>query len=214
MKQILFILSVVFIFGCSKYTAEKAVNDLNKAYTYYRDTTGHYTRIWFPCIITKSDTTVVTKDSVIYIECPDELKAMALPANIDSTQPLPVYPESYWSVPASDFFKPDTVVKVKTVRVPVTLPIRYITIKEKVEDSAKSNGLWAMISRRDEVIEIWADKFNKERVKAEKSKQEKNWWRKWCLITWGLLVLYVSGRIYKKTNPVGILGGIAKFIIH
>ncbi|MCL5459684.1 hypothetical protein M3M33_13700, partial [Loigolactobacillus coryniformis] len=78
------------------------------------------TRAEFPCTTTKADTVISTKDSLIWIDCPDNTV-----------------------VTAADYTGPDTVTRiirlpgsVKTVRVPVTLPVKTVTIVQKVEDSA------------------------------------------------------------------------------
>ena len=81
-----------------------------KALPFFRDK--------FPCIETKSDTTIFTSDTTIYIDCPD-------------------------TIPAAEYFTfHDTLVRNvyhpgKTIKVPVTLPQKIVTIETRVKDSSE-----------------------------------------------------------------------------
>jgi len=118
---IMFILLAILasLGGC--YTPKKATDQTYKALYKYPGVVAKITRDAFPCTTTKADTVISTKDSLIWIECPDN--TVVTPA---------------------DYTGPDTVTKVirlpgsvRTVRVPVTLPVKTVTIVQKVEDSAK-----------------------------------------------------------------------------
>lgn len=121
----LLFLSVVIIFltlltSCSKYTLPMAEKEVNKAYLTYPPMVAGKTRDWFPCIINKKDTIITYVDSLIYIDCPSIINGTA-----------------------NEYISNDTVyinkivTQNKVVKVPVYLPIKTITIIQKVEDSAK-----------------------------------------------------------------------------
>ena len=118
-------LSVVIIFltlltSCSKYTLPMAEKEVNKAYLTYPPMVAGKTRDWFPCIVNKTDTIITYVDSLIYIDCPSVVNGNA-----------------------NEYISSDTVYinKIvthnKVVKVPVYLPIKTITIIQKIEDSAK-----------------------------------------------------------------------------
>jgi len=118
-------LSVVIIFlalltSCSKYTLPKAEYQVNKAYLTYTPMVATKTRDWFPCIVNKNDTIITYVDSLIYIDCPSIINGTA-----------------------NEYISNDTVyikqivTQNKVVKVPVYLPIKTITVIQKVEDSAK-----------------------------------------------------------------------------
>ena len=116
----LILLAILFsLGGC--YTQRKATEQTQKALIKYPGVVAKVARAAFPCTTTKADTIITTQDSLIYIDCPDNTV-----------------------ITAADYTGPDTVTKVirlpgqvRTVRVPVTLPVKTVTIVQKVEDSAK-----------------------------------------------------------------------------
>lgn len=165
---------LLLLFGsCSRYTPTKAVEQINKANNTYPGTVAELTRKWYPCITRSSDTVVLTKDSVIYIECPD------LPEVIDGGR--------------VDTFIIENV-KTKTVRVPVTIPVRTQVVTKYIEDSAKIKVLTAAYDGAVKLLE-------KEKEKYAEMKQARNKWRKWCLITWGIIVLAIFLRIALPKIP-------------
>ena len=118
-------LSVVIIFltlltSCSKYTLPMAEKEVNKAYLTYPPMVAGKTRDWFPCIVNKRDTIISYVDSIIYVDCP-----------------------SIFNGTANEYISSDTVyidkivTQNKVVKVPVYLPIKTITVIQKIEDSAK-----------------------------------------------------------------------------
>jgi hypothetical protein len=118
-------LSVVIIFlslltSCSKYTLPKAEYQVNKAYLTYPPMVATKTRDWFPCIVNKNDTIITYVDSLIYIDCPSVVNGNA-----------------------TEYISSDTVyinkivTQNKVVKVPHYIPIKTITVVQKVEDSAK-----------------------------------------------------------------------------
>ena len=119
------LLLVVIIFltlltSCNKYTLHKAEYQVNKAYLTYTPMVATKTRDWFPCIVNKRDTIITYVDRIIYVDCPSIVNGTA-----------------------NEYIGSDTVyinkivTQNKVVKVPVYLPIKTITIIQKVEDSAK-----------------------------------------------------------------------------
>ena len=147
---ILLILIIAGLSACT--TAEKLTY---KAISKDKAKVAEITRAEFPCTTTKADTVISTKDSLIWIECPDNTV-----------------------VTAADYTGPDTVTRiirlpgsVRTVRVPVTLPVKTVTIVQKVEDSAKIYVLQAA------TLKLQADN-GKLRGKVH----SRNTWLKWLII--------------------------------
>jgi hypothetical protein len=127
-------------------------------------------RIDFPCTTTKIDsvTTVDTLYDFIEVDCP--------PSTVDSFE---------------------TVV-VKTVKVKV--PQKVITIRtvQKIEDSAKIKVMYAEIQKAAAMI-IAERKLTAEyKAEAESQRKAKNKWRKWCLITWGVIAAGIAFRLLRS----------------
>lgn len=145
--------------SCNKYTPLIAEEQVTKAYVKYPPMVAKKTRGWFPCIDKKVDTVITQKDSLIYIDCPDISNGTAADyAGVDT-----VY---------------KTVTKVtpgKTVRVPVYLPVKTITIEKKIEDSAKIYQL------NDALLQV-TNETAKEKEAKEKAIERGDKWRKWCII--------------------------------
>ena len=94
-------LSIILLFGLyACYSPGKAIQ---KAYDNAPEKVAEFTRDKFPCAELSADTTVIYRDSVVMIECPDFAGYR------------------YCSSPG---YK--VVTNTKTVRVPVTLPIEQI----------------------------------------------------------------------------------------
>jgi len=103
-----------FLTGC--YTAKKAEQQVNKANDNFPAVVAKLARDKYPCTdLLRPDTAILYRDTLVYIDCPD-------------------------SIPATfEVVRRDTVnnIVTKTVRVPVTLPIRERVITKWYEDSAK-----------------------------------------------------------------------------
>lgn len=119
------LLLVIIIFlrlltSCNKYTMPKAEYQVNKAYLTYPPMVATKTRDWFPCIVNKNDTIISYVDSLIYIDCPSVVNGTA-----------------------NEYISSDTVyinkivTQNKVVKIPHYIPIKTITVVQKVEDSAK-----------------------------------------------------------------------------
>jgi len=118
-----------------------AERKLNKIYLNKPGLVAEKTRIWFPCVDTESDTTIQIVDSLVYIECPETKNGKK-----------------------EDYSLPEV---TKFIKVPVNMPVKYVYIKQKVEDNAK-------IFVRDQVIEDKNDKLEKTKTQVAR-KNNFNW---------------------------------------
>lgn len=151
----------VILSGC--YTPNKAAKQIDHAIDKYPKIAAERTRAHFPCTTTSADTLIFTKDSIVWVDCPDNTPA-----------------------PANDFFH-DTITLTKTVnkevlktiKVPVQLPVKYITITKKVEDSAKIFILTAKTDR----LKAYSAKVDAKLIK-------RNWLIKWLIIALIVSVLF------------------------
>ena len=127
-------------------------------------------RIDFPCTTTKIDsvTTVDTLYDFIEVDC--------APTTVDSFE---------------------TVV-VKTVKVKV--PQKVVTIRTtiKVEDSAKIKVMYAEIQKAAAIIVAERKLTAEYKAEAEQERKAKNKWRKWCLITWGVITVAIAFRLLRS----------------
>ena len=127
-------------------------------------------RIDFPCTTTKIDS-VITVDTLydfVEVDCP--------PTSVDSFE---------------------TVV-VNTVKVKV--PRQLVTIRSllKVEDSAKIIVMYAEIQKAAAIIVAERKLSEKYKAESEEQRMAKNWWRKWCLITWGVIAAGIAFRLLRS----------------
>jgi len=127
-------------------------------------------RIDFPCTTTKIDsvTTVDTLYDFIEVDC--------APPTIDSFE---------------------TVV-VKTVKVKVPQKVVTIRTTVKIEDSAKIKTMYAEIQKAAAMIVAERKLTAEQKAEADNERKAKNWWRKWCLITWGVIALGIAFRLFRS----------------
>lgn len=127
-------------------------------------------RIDFPCTTTKIDsvTTVDTLYDFIEVDC--------APATVDSFE---------------------TVV-VKTVKVKVPQKVVTIRTTVKVEDSAKIKVMYAEIQKAAAMIVAERKLTAEYKAEAEQERKAKNKWRKWCLITWGVITLAIAFKLLRS----------------
>lgn len=127
-------------------------------------------RIDFPCTTTKIDsvTTVDTLYDLIEVDCPP---------------------------PTVDTFK--TVV-VKTVKVKVPQKVVTIRTVQKIEDSAKIKIMYAEIQKAAAIIANERKVSATYKMQSEDNRKERNWWRKWCLITWGVIIVGIAFRLFRS----------------
>jgi hypothetical protein len=162
---LLLILSFLFLSSC--YTPHKAEKQIDKAYIYYAGKVADKARQWFPCVIKSSDTVYSTKDSVVMVNCPELPDVINMVGTTDTVI--------------------NTVVKYKTVQVPVTLPIRYQVITKTIEDSGK--------------IKVIADENAKLVAKNDKLEDKidkRNKWLLWLLIGF---IVSTAGHFIKFKLP-------------
>lgn len=165
---LIFFLLVLFVaaFG-SCYTQKKAQQQTQKALAVYPSIVADIARTAFPCVTTKADTIITTQDSLIYIDCPD-----------------------IGNGSAEDFIK-DTIVltkivnSTKTIKVPVLLPVKTVTVIKKVEDSAK---IFLLNKQLEAEKKVSANNQAKADMLQRKSERKSKW-------LWGLLLLLI-GSVY------------------
>jgi hypothetical protein len=123
-------------------------------------------RIDFPCTTTKIDT-VITVDTLF-----DFLE-------VDCTPVIET--------------RVDTITKTVTVKVPQ----KVITIRtiQKVEDSAKIITMQAAITDANATILAEHKRGNEYKAIAESERKSKQWWRKWAVITWGMIIVLIAVRL-------------------
>ena len=123
-------------------------------------------RIDFPCTTTKIDT-VITVDTLF-----DFLE-------VDCTPVINT--------------RVDTVTKTVTVKVPQ----KVVTIRtiQKVEDSAKIITMQAAITDANATILAEHNRGNEYKAIAESERKSKKWWRKWAVITWGMIIVLIAVRL-------------------
>jgi hypothetical protein len=127
-------------------------------------------RIDFPCTTTKIDsvTTVDTLYDFIEVDC--------APATVDSFE---------------------TVV-VKNVKVKVPQKVVTIRTTVKIEDSAKIKVMYAEIQKAAAMIVAERKLTAEYKAEAESERKAKNKWRKWCLITWGVIAAGIAFRLLRS----------------
>jgi hypothetical protein len=130
-------------------------------------------RIDFPCTTTKIDT-VITVDTLF-----DFLEVECAPVintRVDTIK---------------------TSVKIK-------VPQKVVTIRtiQKVEDSAKIITMYAEIQKAAAMIVAERKLTAEQKAEAEQQRKSKNWWRKWCIITWGVIVLAIAFKLLR--NKIGL----------
>jgi hypothetical protein len=118
--MIVVIIFLTLLTSCSKYTLPIAEQQVTKAYLTYKPMVADKTRGWFPCVVKTNDTIITTKDSLIYIDCPSVVNGGG---------------EDYLG--SDTVYLNKTVTQNKFVKVPVYLPVKTVTVIQKIEDSAK-----------------------------------------------------------------------------
>lgn len=140
-------LSIILLFGLyACYSPGKAIQ---KAYDKAPGKVAEFTRDKFPCAELSADTTVIYRDSVIMVECPD------------------------FAPDTVTVLIPDTkvVTNTRTVRVPVNLPVRTVTITKIVEDSAK---IFLANNERDKAVKDYEDEHDRRKTLLK--------WFRWLLL--------------------------------
>ncbi len=185
LKYILaFLLALLFLVGCayllsSCSTAEKLMDKAEK-----KDPAivAKYARDKYPCKdLLKNDTAIIWRDTLVYVDCPD-----TLPKGNDF-----------------EVIKYDTVNKVvvKTIRVPVTLPIRTQTITKWYEDSAKLKIGVLRIAELEKANKEQADHIAAITKKIN-HKTKENWiWR----IIASVLIIWQVWKLYKRITTFRIM---------
>jgi len=118
----------------------------------------------YPCVdVNKADTVIVNTDTTIWVDCPD-------------------------TIPASQYFTlHDTVLiranspQLKTIKVPVTLPVKTVTIVKEIEDLSRVTQMSLQLSVAEKERDEW----------KAKSKNKSSWIRWLALAIVGLLIPHI-----------------------
>lgn len=165
---LLWIVVIVFFTSCK--TSEQLYN---KAKVKDLTKVAELSRKDFPCTTTKIDS-IITVDTLydsIEVEC-----APVIRTRVDSFE---------------------TIV-VNTVKVRVPRELVTIRTLQKVEDSAKIKIMYAELQKA--VVMMLAEKklAAEQKLETEKERKSKNKWRKWCLITWGIIGAVVAFKLLRS----------------
>jgi hypothetical protein len=104
-----------------------------------------------------------------------------------------------------DFIEVDCAPVIKTrvdtikTTVKVKVPHKLTTIRTllKVEDSAKIITMYAEIQKAAAIIAAERKLTAQHKDNADKQRKAKNWWRKWCIITWSLIGSVIAFRLFR-----------------
>ena len=149
---------IILVLLASCYNSKQAVKQTNKALLNYPAVVAKIARDAFPCITIKADTIITTVDTTIMVDCP----------------------------PINDYINNivhDTLVKYvagasRYIQVPVTLPIRTVTVIKIIEDSAKIKILQSAVDIQNSTI-----------IDNDKKINQKNKW----LLYLSIFVAIVTG---------------------
>lgn len=137
-----FILVLILLGGC--YTAKKASDQVDKAILKYPDVAATELRKAFPCKVVNKDTIYTLGDTTIEVNCPETY--------ISDT----VYNHTHDTIVSIEY-------KNKTVKVPVTLPVKTVTIVQQVKDETCEpiiKGLQDKVAQLTTDKEHYIGKFN------------------------------------------------------
>jgi len=144
---------------------------VEKAYVKDPNAVAEIARDKFPCtVLLKTDTTTMVRDSVVFIDCPEQ-----------PVQPGQIFHDTLINVVSGG---------VRTVRVPVHLPIEIKYVNRYFEDSAKIRLITA---DRDK----WASK-------VDQLEGSRAWYRKWF---WWLVIICIGQLVWGQRRR---LFGIVK----
>lgn len=161
--------------GC--YTAKKAEQQVNKANDQFPAVVAKLARDKYPCTdLLKPDTAVLYRDTTVYIDCPDTVPATFETVRVDTVNN----------------------VTVRTVRVPVTLPVKTVFIDRWYEDSAKLK--LAQIEQGKLQAQIDCIQADNDRLQAQSSRRGKENWI-WRAIAIGLMI-WQGIRLWKNMTTI------------
>jgi hypothetical protein len=157
-------IAITFLFsGCT--TAKKIERKIGIYNVKKPAVVAEMTRRLYPCtVLLKTDTITTTKDSTVWVECPD------MPTNGTQTD--------YAGADTVQVVRYATKTQIKTVRVPVTLPVVTKTVNRWFEDSAKIFVAQKQVQDKQKEIEKLTGKLEK-----------RNKWFLWLLLALGLSVV-------------------------
>lgn len=199
--------------------ATQAANGVMRANEKFPDTVAALTRKLYPCIETGKEV-----DSSEYLSVRSKLDAVIKLYNKEKGK-IPIRIKEYIKDTAgcveecnkkiegwqqlSDL-QEVTITDLKNQI--IDLQNHPVTVIKKIKDSAESQNLNSQIAKlTNEGIKKDAEIASLKRDNKE-LKQERNDWRKYCYIGVLALIIYIVARVYKKSNPKGIVGFLLKFI--
>jgi hypothetical protein len=168
MNKILFNILLAAVCLACLFSCKTSEQLYNKAKTKDIVKVAKLARIDFPCTTTKIDT-VITVDTLF-----DFLEVECNPQAIH-----------------------DTIKTTVTKTVTVKVPQKVVTIRtiQKVEDSAKIITMQAAITDANATILAEHNRGNEYKAIAESERNSKKWWRKWAVITWGIIIVLIAVRL-------------------
>ena len=139
MKNYILLLLFVAATFSACFTMHRAEQQTQKALIKYPVIVAKIARGAFPCILVKSDTIFKVVDTTIWIECPT------------SNDPIAIINDNTTLVNDSSIMF--THAHNRVYKVPVTLPMRTITITKTIEDSAKIELLLSYVESQNLEVE-------------------------------------------------------------
>ncbi len=185
LKYILaFLLALLFLVGCAYLlsSCKTAQELMDKAEKKDPAIVAKLARDKYPCKdLLKPDTTTVFKDTLIWVECPDT-------SRIGNDFEIIVHDTVKHTV-------------TKTIRIPVTLPVRTQTITKWYEDSAKLKIGSLRIAELEKANQKQTDHIA-DLTKKINHKTKENWiWR----IIASVLIIWQVWKLYKRITTFRIM---------
>ena len=170
--------AVALMASCApKYTPDKAIASVDKANSHFPTPVAEWTRKHYPCITKASDTVVLSRDSIIYVDCPD------LPQIVHEAGTT------------------DTVYSTKTIRVPVHLPVQTQYITKYIEDSAKIKVMQAAIDGLNAELTATKNQLDTKTKQADEYRQERNKLRWILFVIIGIVIGLTVYKVSKSFRP-------------
>ena len=194
---------IILFSACSqKYTPQEAIKDLNKANDYQPNTTKIWVNEKHPCFTdTKTDSSAYLSakkeaDSLLNLYNQQLLK---LPEIVyltekDTTECIEECNKRIAALKDNITLKESTIYSLnKQVKKLINSPVH-----DTVIDNRKLNAKQAQFEELQKAFTDLSNKYTSLQSDYEDMKHKKNWWRKWCLITWAIIGLTIGARLYFK----------------
>lgn len=184
MKRLFQLILIGFLIMCFSrcYNSQKAAQQVTKANDKFPEIVAQIARDKYPCTdLLKPDTSTVLKDTIVYIDCPDNKNPYEVvkydTVNNVVTKIVPI---------------------TKTTKVPVTLPVKTEYITKWFEDSAKLKIASVNAEKQQKSIEkLQASNDKLSKQSAHRGKE--NWF--WRIVASFFIFLFVW-RKYKQLTTI------------